>query len=853
MAKNNQSLERYAAKRNFSLTPEPRSGGEASIDAPQFVIQKHWASRLHYDFRLEIDGTMKSWAVPKGPSFDPSDKRMAVHVEDHPISYNDFEGQIPAKQYGAGKVIIWDKGTWVPAGDPLAGYRKGHLKFTLHGHKLHGAWVLVRMKSREPRQDAWLLIKEKDAFVRPASEFSVTDEMPDSVANLAPPGSQKLRSRRKPAPPAGKASRGARKDINSMSMPAGAIRKAMPATLSPELATLVDRPPHDADAWLYEVKFDGYRMLAKVANGKVRLISRNGKDWTSKIRHLEKMLESMPLKPGWLDGEIVMQGDNGATNFNRLQNAFDSEKTQDIQYFIFDLPYYNGYDLTHVPLEERRKLLQSILIGAPPSIRFSEAFEAAPGDLVVSACKLGLEGIIGKRRDSIYSSRRSPDWIKLKCGQRQEFVVGGWTDPKGSRSDLGSLLLGVHDAQGDLVYAGKVGSGFNESTLGQLSGKLKKLAAPASPFKARIPERNVHWVKPKLVAEVTFSEWTSSGQLRHPVFQALRTDKPANAIIKEDPVAPLGPDVEEPPSLIPPSLRVSHPERVVDKISGLTKIEIIRYYALVGELLMVHLRGRPVSLVKAPQGIGKPMFFQKHAETYQMEGVGLLDQKIDPDHPRYIAILSPTGLLSAAQMNVIEFHTWNARTPVHAKPDRMVFDLDPGEGASWGAVQQGAELVNSFLGQLGLRAFLKTSGGKGLHVVAPVKPEFDWDTVKGFSQAIVIHMADTLPNLFVAKSGPRNRVGKVFIDYLRNGFGATTASAWSVRARPGLGISVPVDWSELSKLQGGAQWTVSNAHQRLAEGNTPWSSYEKSAVSLKPAMKLLNFTIPAAGRKKRKR
>jgi bifunctional non-homologous end joining protein LigD len=842
MPRKPKALERYVSKRNFAVTPEPQGGGTANTNAPQFVIQKHWASRLHYDFRLELNGTMKSWAVPKGPSFDPKDKRMAVHVEDHPISYNEFEGQIPEKQYGAGKVIIWDKGTWSPVGDPMAGYRKGNLKFTLNGHKMHGAWVLIRMKSREPKQDAWLLIKEKDALARPAADFSVTDEMPDSVAKLPAPQAPQSRSKDKPAKPAkSSATERGQKTAGPRAMPAGAIRKAAPATLSPLLATLVDRPPADPAAWLYEVKFDGYRMLAKVEAGRVRLISRNGKDWTDKVKHLAEMLESMSLKPGWLDGEIVMLADNGATSFNKLQNAFDSAQTQDIQYFLFDVPYYDGYDLTQVPLQDRRELLRSILDGAPAAIRFSEAFEAAPNDLVASACKLGLEGIIGKRRDSVYSARRSPDWIKLKCGQRQEFVVAGWTDPKGSRSGLGSLLLGVHDAQGDLVYAGKVGSGFNETSLEQISGKLKKLAATQSPFKARIPERDVHWVKPKLVAEVTFSEWTGSGQLRHPVFHALRTDKPARAIIKEDPVAPLGPDAEETQSLIPPSLRVSHPDRVVDATSGITKIEIIRYYALVGELMMKHLKGRPVSLVKAPQGINKPIFFQKHAETYKMEGVELLDRKIDPDHPPYIEIATPLGLLSAAQMNVIEFHTWNATRPQFQKPDRMIFDLDPGEGATWASVQQGAELMRSFLAELKLPAFLKTSGGKGLHVVTPLKPEFDWDTVKGFSETIVVHMAGTLPKLFVAKSGPKNRVGRVFIDYLRNGFGATTASAWSARARPGLGISVPVAWPELAKLQGGAQWSIKNAHLRLASGNTPWASYGKSAVSLVAAMKMLEF------------
>jgi len=826
-----RALARYVAKRDFSITPEPSGGGHSSPGALQFVVQKHWATRLHYDFRLELQGAMKSWAVPKGPSFDTKDKRMAVHVEDHPISYNEFEGQIPQGQYGAGKVIIWDRGTWTPVGDPVAAYRKGELKFTLQGHKLHGAWVLVKIRSRDGKDNTWLLIKEKDQFARPAAQFSVTDEMPDSVAQL--PASTASAGRKKLS----------RAKTSSTSMPAGATMKAAPATLQPMLATLVDRPPVDPGAWNFEVKFDGYRLLARIDRGRVRLITRNGHDWTHKLPHLQKALQAMRLKPGWLDGEIVMQNGRGAPDFQLLQNAFDSERTADIQYFLFDVPYYDGNDLTAVPLEQRRALLRSMLQGAPAPIHFSEDFQAAPDDLVASACKLGLEGVIGKRRDSRYSARRSPDWIKLKCAQRQEFVVGGWTDPKGSRAGLGSLLLGVHDADGRLVYAGKVGSGFNETSLAQVGAQLRKLATDKSPFKARVPESGVHWVKPTLVAEVSFSEWTGDGHLRHPVFHALRTDKPATAIVREDPVAPLGPDTEEPQSRIPASLKVSHPDRVVDAESGVTKIELIRYYALVGELMMAHLRARPVSLVRAPDGVGRPMFFQKHFERYRMEGIEPLDQKLDPEHPPYLEVRSPLGLLSAAQMNVIEFHTWNCVKSAFDKPDRVVFDLDPGEGAPWSAVQQGAELMRGFLAELKLGAFLKTSGGKGLHVVTPLRPGFDWDTVKAFSQAIVVHMAGTLPKLFVARSGGRNRIGKVFIDYLRNGFGATTASAWSARARPGLGISVPLDWTELHALKGGAQWTVKNAHLRLARGNEPWSDYAKSAGSLQAGMKILDFKV----------
>ncbi|MEO6186501.1 MAG: DNA polymerase ligase N-terminal domain-containing protein, partial [Steroidobacteraceae bacterium] len=411
MASKSKSLDRYVAKRDFSLTPEPKAGGRSNGSAPQFVIQKHWASRLHYDFRLELDGTMKSWAVPKGPSFDPHDKRMAVHVEDHPISYNQFEGEIPEKQYGAGKVIIWDKGTWSPVGDAEDGYRKGNLKFTLNGHKMRGNWVLVRMKSRQTRQDAWLLIKEKDEFVRPASEFSVTDELPDSVAELAMPAKAESTPN---VPPIASKVTARRSSAGTASMPAGATKRAAPATLSPVLATLADQPPPQPSQWIFEVKFDGYRILARIEAKQVRLVTRNGHDWTAKLSHLAKALQSMALQPGWLDGEIVVLNENGGTSFQQLQQAFDSERTQDIVFFLFDVPYYAGHDLTGVPLVERRLVLQSLLQGAPPSIRFSDAFDAPPEALVASACKLGLEGIIGKRRDSLYSARRTPDWIKLK-------------------------------------------------------------------------------------------------------------------------------------------------------------------------------------------------------------------------------------------------------------------------------------------------------------------------------------------------------------------------------------------------------------------------------------------------------
>ena len=823
------ALKLYQAKRDFSMTSEPAEGGEAGKDALTFVIQKHWASRLHYDLRLELDGVMLSWAVPKGPSFDIHDKRMAVHVEDHPIAYASFEGTIPEKQYGAGKVIIWDQGTWQPLGDPHQAYAAGNLKFELHGHKMHGKWVLIRMKGRgeqREKQAPWLLIKEKDAFARPASTFSVTDELPDSVKDVVPPN-----------------------------------KTALPATLSPELATPVDRPPANPHEWLFEIKFDGYRMLARIENKRVQLITRNGNDWTSKLGALHKALLAMTLPDGWYDGEIVVHDEQGRPNFGALQRAFDGVDSAGIVYFLFDAPYLNGDDMRELPLLARRAALQAVLDKkSSDMVRFSDAFSLDPQKLLVAACKLGLEGVIGKRRDSPYVPRRSPDWIKLKCGKRQEFVIGGYTDPQGARTGIGALLLGIHDKDGVLQYAGNVGTGFNDASLRDLKEKLGKCETSVSPFPPKaVAGRKHHWVEPSLIAEVRFSDWTAAGVVRHAVFQGLRADKPAAAITREEgtqgrqtgetnvkgtvkgavnthtePGAPFG--------KLPVSLKISNGERVIDKQSGATKLDLIRYYAQVGALMLEHVKGRPLSLARAPCGVGGALFFQKHADVDRLPGVKQMDQALDPEHPSMLEVSSVAGILSAAQWNVVEFHSQNAIGKAYETPNRMVFDLDPGEGVAWQAMQEAAQLMQAFLDELGLPSFLKTSGGKGLHVVVPIKPARDWESVKDFSQAIVRRMADTLPERFAFKSGARNRVGRIFIDYLRNGRGATTAAAWSARLRPGLGISVPLAWGELMSVTAGDQWNVRNAHTRVEQGNTPWAGYAKAARSLSAAMKRLDFT-----------
>ena len=855
-----ESLRQYQAKRNFALTSEPSDGGATSSAGLSFVVQKHWATRLHYDFRLELDGSMKSWAVPKGPSFDSKDKRLAVQVEDHPIAYASFEGTIPAKQYGAGKVIIWDKGTWVPIGDPHAGYRDGNLKFELRGHKLHGYWVLVRLKAKGEKQPPWLLIKEKDQFVRPAVDFSVVDALPDSVKSLPLPGSTATATKGRNTAAAKNIRRApeavARAPAASApttgNLPSGVTKANLPDSLSPQLATLTDGPPQNHQEWLYEIKFDGYRLLARIDGRDIKLFTRNGNDWTGRLAPLQKELARLELPSGWYDGEIVVPNAHGTPDFGALQLSFDAAHTEAIVYYVFDVPYFDGNDLRAAPLVARRGLLQKLFAGfKSDKVKFSVEFDAPPESVLASACQLGLEGVIAKRRDSSYQSRRSTDWIKLKCSQRQEFVIGGFTDPRGSRTGIGALLLGVHDGKGKLQYAGNVGTGFSDARLRDLKAKLDPLVRKTGSFASATGiAGHPHWVKPVLVAEVSFGEWTRAGHVRHAVFRELRTDKPAAQITREkiDSLArgvrpadaskrnsaPLSHALSGP-------LRVSNPERVIDSSTGITKMELVRYYELVGDLMMVHLKGRPVSLMRAPSGVGGQLFFQKHAETEKLPGIRQLDPALYAGHPPLLEVVDKQGLLSAAQWNVVEIHTLNTATDSLQRPDRMVFDLDPGEGVEWKTVQQATELVHAFLTQLGLPAFLKTSGGKGLHVVVPLRRLHDWDTVRGFSQAVVERLAQTIPQIFVAKSGPKNRVGKIFVDYLRNGVGATTVSAWSARARPGLGISVPVAWDELHGLHGGADWTIRTAQSRLNKGNTPWSAYAKAAKSLSAAMKLLSY------------
>jgi bifunctional non-homologous end joining protein LigD len=831
--------------RDFGATPEPsgrattgarRVGTRQRVHPLAFVVQKHAARRLHYDFRLELDGTLKSWAVPKGPSMDPADKRMAIHVEDHPMDYANFEGVIPPGHYGAGTVIVWDRGTWIPDGDPDAAYRAGKLKFELRGEKLHGHWALVRMHaSRQKEEDAWLLIKERDEEARPASEFDVVEALPDSL--LA--GTTRSAARKRAT--------GARNQTgNKLRMPRGALSAKLPLAMAPQLATLVETVPADSEAWGYEIKFDGYRLLARIDGTDVRLFTRQGHDWTSKLKALAKDVGSLGLPDGWLDGEIVVLGKHGETDFQALQNAFETAHVETIRYFIFDLPFYAGHDLRKVPLAERRTLLRHLFdSNTAPRLRFSEDFEAGPGDMLDAACRMKLEGVIGKRKDAPYVSARANTWIKLKCTLRQEFVVGGFTDPRGSRQGIGALLLGVHDERGRLRYAGNVGTGFDTRTLGTLRKQLDRLQADASPFDALPASVKGHWVRPKLVAEVSFGSWTREGRVRHAVFHGLRTDKPAGAVALEQvqppagtrraekrntkaaPATPAAARGKDKPIAAAGKVAISHADRIIDEASGVTKGELVRYYARVAPLMLPHLRGRPIAMVRAPDGVDGHQFFQRHGDTLRIDGINVLDPGLWPGHSALLEIVSAPALVAAAQLNVVEFHTWNAGKRSIDKPNRIIFDLDPGDGLPWPQMREAAALVKVLLDEIGLTSFLKTSGSKGLHVVVPITPRAGWDEVKEFSHNVVLHVAATIPERFVAKSGARNRVDRIFIDYLRNGIGATTVAAFSARARPGLGVSMPLAWDELDGLRSAAQWTVANAAARLDDiaSHDPWAGY----------------------------
>ena len=834
-------LTEYNRKRDFDKTREPpgqrsKARQRAEAGSLSFVIQKHAARHLHYDFRLELDGTLVSWAVPKGPSLDPKDKRLAVHVEDHPLSYGNFEGSIPKGQYGGGEVIVWDHGIWKPHADPGKAYRDGKLKFTLIGEKLSGDWTLVRtrLKGSGDRQQ-WLLIKENDHAARGAAEYDVLTERPESVisgATIDERSGQRSEATGKSPPVAKTAARPKPQKKPTATAAAKRGSAAFPKTLAPQLATLVSQPP--AGDWRYEIKFDGYRLMIRFdARGKLSLLTRNGHDWSHRLPEQCKELRGLGLKNSWLDGELVVLDEDGLPDFQALQNAFDTECSHSMLLYLFDAPFLNGEDLRQQPLETRRQALEQVLAAhASESLRFSDTFEADYASILKSACAMSLEGLIGKRAGSPYVSRRSADWIKLKCKQRQEFVIIGFTAPKGSRSGFGSLLLGVHEGDQDqLRYAGRVGTGFSQARISELHRQLARLQQDAQPVAGSVPDsRSATWVKPQLVCEVEFAEWTTSGVIRQPVFVALRSDKPARDIVREQPLQPeqvarvMG---RKKVSGQVAGVRISNAQRVIDQHSGITKGELAAFYASICDWIMPHLSGRPVSLLRAPEGVEGEQFFQKHAERLAIPHIRHLDPALDPEHGRYMEVNNLKALIGAVQMGSIEFHTWGSGSRYIDKPDRLTLDLDPDPELPWKSMLEATELVLAVLDELGLQSWLKTSGGKGMHIIVPLARHTNWETVKAFSRAISRFMARQLPDRFTDKMGPRNRVGKIFVDYLRNQHGASTVAAYSVRARPGLAISVPIAREELSQLRSAAQWHIGNLHERLGQlAQDPWTGYQ---------------------------
>jgi bifunctional non-homologous end joining protein LigD len=882
IAGSTMGLELYRKKRNFKTTPEPagrvRRRGSSEL---LFVIQKHAASHLHYDFRLELDGVLLSWAVPKGPSLDPHDKRLAMHVEDHPLEYGDFEGVIPPKQYGSGTVLLWDRGYWEAEGDAAAGYRQGKLKFQLHGEKLRGGWMLVKSHGGKYGGDkSWLLIKENDDYARSGADARIVETEPDSVASgrsleaiAADP--DRVWHSNKSVDENMRTGRVRRKKVSVAPEKIDRARKApQPEALDAQLALLVDAAPA-GDAWLHEIKFDGYRMLCRVADGKCRIVSRNGKDWTSAFSAIADAVARLPVASAWIDGEIVVVDARGHTSFQALQNVLSEDSSAKPMYYVFDLPYLNGFDLRNATLEARKDLLRAI-VGEGPLIRFSDHVQGNGPAFFDEACKHGLEGIISKRADSPYQAARGRAWQKVKCGMRQEFVIGGYTDPQGSRAGFGALLVGVHD-DADLRYCGKVGTGFDDATLKTLSAELKKLAADEPPFvnpPTGAEGRRAHWVRPELVGEVSFTEWTRDGTLRHPSFQGLRKDKRPRDVVREAPTH-LGSDETAAARTTAEALTKARPSKATRKVAttggkaskrsardegdnadtvadvvisnggkllypeaGITKLDVARYYEAVGDWLVPHVQDRPLTLVRCPNGWDKPCFYQKHAtRTSVSEHLDLVDIRDSGGIQPYMVANSVSAVVALLQMGVLELHVWGSRASKLDYPDRMIFDFDPDESLGWDKLVDAVTVVRKLLDTLELESFVKTTGGKGLHVVVPVEATRTWDDVKEFCRAVAELLVRTFPDRFTSKLTKSRREGRIFVDYLRNVEGATAVAPYSVRAKAQAPVAMPIDWKALATDVRFAHFNVRNVPALLARRKRdPWEHLSRVKQRLTDAM-----------------
>lgn len=823
-----EPLSPYAAKRDFTKTkePKPRVPKKPKNKTLSYVIQKHAARRLHYDLRLELDGVLKSWAVTRGPSLSPSEKRLAVEVEDHPLDYGDFEGAIPKGEYGGGEVIVWDRGTWEGDGDPHRALTKGHLEFTIHGEKLHGRWHLVRMRQRRnEKKPQWLLIKADDEAAREGDAAEITELSPlsvktgrpvESLVDSDPPPDEKNRkaptAQKKRVQPTKK-----RKTGNDQ----------FPEFIDPCLATLVDKTPDDP-SFVHEIKFDGYRIQIHCHDRKVRYLSRSGLDYTEKIA--PSPLHDLIVSAAWpnviVDGELIVEGPSGLSDFAALQSALKKGERERLIFMAFDCLFQDGDDLRTRPLRERKARLQSLIPENQTLLRYSEEIESGGAELLHHACRLGLEGIVSKKRDAPYRSGRGRDWVKSKCVMRDEFVIAGFTPSTAMKRGIGALVLGAYEND-RLIPIGRAGSGFTIDSATELYSQLLKHKQPAPPFAVK-PEaslaRGAIWTEPLFVADIEYRGVTPDGALRHPVFKGLRDDKEPKSVTRKLEKQKAIPKAEK------TAIELTHPERIFWPDAGITKQGLYDYYESIFPWIAPYIVGRPLSLIRCPDGVGEHCFFQKHEWAGLSEAVQRVRDPAGDDE--WLVVRDFAALASFAQAGVLEIHPWGATMKDIEHPDRIVFDLDPGENVSWSQMIKAAQEVRERLAQMKLQSFVKTSGGKGLHVVVPLKPERVWDNVKDWTHRFAAAIAADTPQSYVATIKKSARAGKILIDYLRNSRGATAVAAFSPRARAGAPVSTPLAWDELEAITP-TQFHVGNIFSRLEHmKHDPWQEFAKIKQSL---------------------
>lgn len=825
----------YREKRNFEKTAEPAPNPQSSITGNRFVIQKHAASHLHFDLRLELSGTMKSWAVPKGPNADPSVSRLAMQVEDHPVDYSDFEGTIPKGEYGGGTVMIWDQGFWHCDGVPETMLTRGHVSFLLLGERMKGRWALTRIEDDEGKAK-WRLNKKHDNYALEGDAAELPRRYPTSVTtgrsmeHIA--DGRKADAKRPP---------NLMRDIFETAKQFS----TRPENISPQLAGVGKGPPNGND-WIHEIKFDGYRLLAVKDDGTIRLLTRNQQNWTDKFPSIAEVIRYFPAGQFLLDGEVVAMLDNGVSDFQTLQNTMrDSRASSRLVYWCFDLPMYERADLRRTPLDLRKQLLHRLVMaqyGDQSRIRYSDHIIGNGMDVFRNACGMGLEGIISKRRSSLYEERRSRSWLKSKCTKRQEFVIGGYTAPKGSRKGFGALVIGYFDSKNQLTYCGRVGTGFDERTLKKLYDRLKGIRTPENPFEKYPSDwqiRDVQWVRPELIAEIEYTHHTDDRILRYPAFKALRSDKNPVDVRWEELSDTPKPSKGERMSHTGEKTRakkyrinISNPDRILYPEQGITKQDMAEYYLAVADVMLPHVANRPLTMLRCPSGYHQECFFQKHLSTGVPEHLRTVKITEKSATRSYAVLDSVEGLMDLVQMGVLEIHPWGSTTNALEYPDRITFDLDPGEGVSWESIIEAAHIVRDKLDTINMPAYLKTTGGKGLHIVVPLLPYHKWPEVKKFTKGLAHSLARENSRLFTATVTKSKRTGKVYLDYVRNSRGATAVAPYSTRARKGATVSLPIDWDILSRDISPTEFNVQTVPAYIDAEKDPWKSFERSAVEL---------------------